>query len=154
MKHAVTPANSPTGQGSTAEITGLPSTRKSQEVEWIARVPQAVTALAAMSADARYSVDIVRSPNSTKEAIPTMICCLCGEQFHPAQITCGLPLRSRKRSPVTYPARRPRARSEGDVSRGRKRRREIVPKIERRCLGPPLDRGAPITWVDAPNTRA
>ena len=68
----MTPGNSPTGRGSTGEITGPPSTRTSQEVEWIARLLQAVTALAAMPADARYIVDIVRSLTSAEPVAARM----------------------------------------------------------------------------------
>lgn len=65
-KRAARPSNSSTGRGSTGEITGPPPTRTTQEVEWIARLLQAVTALAAMPADARYIVDLVRSSTSAE----------------------------------------------------------------------------------------
>ena len=68
----MTPGNSPTGRASTGEITSPPSTRTSQEVEWIARLLQAVTALAAMPADARYIVDIVRSLTSAEPVAARM----------------------------------------------------------------------------------
>ena len=64
-KQTVIPANLSTGRGSTGEITG-PTPRTSQEAEWIARLLEAVIALAAMPADARYIVDIVRFSTSAE----------------------------------------------------------------------------------------
>jgi hypothetical protein len=62
----VTPPT-PREEGSTGAIAGpLPARNASREAEWIARVLQAVTGLAAMPADASYIVAIVRPSSSAK----------------------------------------------------------------------------------------
>jgi len=100
-KRAVMPTNSPTGRGSTGEIIGPPPPRASHEVEWIARLLQAVTALAAMPADAGYIVDIVRSSTSAEPVAARRFEALawfkqfCDECDQP---TIGVPLLASSRS--------------------------------------------------------
>ena len=66
-KREVTPPTPTEDAGSTGAIAVPPSARNSgRDAEWIARVLQAVTGLAAMPADTSYIVAIVRSSISAK----------------------------------------------------------------------------------------
>ena len=66
-KREVTPPSPREDGGSTGAIAGpLPARNSGRDAEWIARILQAVTGLAAMPADTRYIVTIVRSSISAK----------------------------------------------------------------------------------------